>query len=144
MSFPRAYASPAMSPDVQCGTKQLYISRWAMSSHEELNVVESVLQQVGEYAETRAELLKLTTVEKASALISLAAVHAAIYMITSRIILLLSIATAFLLGEWLGRYSYGFFIVTLAFALAGILVYFRRDTWIKNPVARLVITKALE
>lgn len=78
---------------------------------KELNVVESLLQQVGEYAETRTTLLQLTAVDKASGWISLAAAHVVVWMIASGTILLLSIPTAFLLGEWLGRYSYGFFII---------------------------------
>jgi hypothetical protein len=114
-----------------------------MHSHEEPNVVESLLKQVGEYAETRGTLLKLTAVDKASELISLAAVRVAVFLIASRTVLLLSIAAAFLLGEWLGRYSYGFFIVAVAFALVGILVSLRSTTWLKDPVARLVITKLL-
>jgi hypothetical protein len=114
-----------------------------MLSHKEPTVVESLFQQMGEYAETRGALLKLTAVDKASELISLAAVRAAVFLIASVTILLLSIATAFLLGEWLGRYSYGFFIVTIAFALAGILVSLRSARWVKDPVARLVITKVL-
>jgi len=115
-----------------------------MSSDEKLNVIESLSRQVGEYASTRAELLKLTAVAKASELVSSAAEHVAVYLIASRTVLLLSIAGAFLLGEWLGRYSYGFFIVSAIFGLAGILVYFRRSKWVKGPIARLVIAKALE
>lgn len=114
-----------------------------MLSQKEPNVVESLFQQVGEYAETRGALLKLTAVNKASELISLAAVRVAVFLIASRTALLLSIATAFLLGEWLGRYSYGFFIVTIAFALVGVLVSLRSGKWVKDPVARLVITKVL-
>jgi hypothetical protein len=87
---------------------------------QEFNVVESLLQQVGDYAETRATLLQLTAADKASGWISLAAADVVVWMIASGTILLLSIATAFLLGEWLGRYPYGFFIMTIAFSLAGI------------------------
>jgi hypothetical protein len=114
-----------------------------MSSHEDLNVVESLFRQVGEYAETRGQLLKLTAVDKASEFISSAAVPVAMYVMASKVILLLSIGIAFLIGEWLGRYSYGFFIVSLPFFLAGILLYLRRDAWVKDPVARLLITKFL-
>jgi len=115
-----------------------------MASNEKLNVLESLSRQIGEYASTRGELLKLTAVAKASELVSSTAEHVAVYLIASRTVLLLSIAAGFLLGEWLGRYSYGFFIVTAVFAIAGILVYFQRSKWVKDPVARLVITKVLE
>ena len=114
-----------------------------MSAHEEAGIVEALLRQAGEYAETRGTLLKLTAADKASELISLAAAWAAVFLIASGTILLLGIATAFLLGEWLGRYSYGFFIVSIPFALAGILVSLRSRKWVKDPVARLVITKLL-
>ena len=110
---------------------------------DEPNVIESLFLQVGEYAETRAALLKLTMVDKASEVISSVAVYAAVYLTASIVILLSGVTTAFLLGEWLGRYSYGFFIVTIAFALAGILLYNWRDKWIKNPVAKLIITKVV-
>lgn len=114
-----------------------------MSSQNESNVVESMFQQVGAYAETRTDLFKLSAVDKASELVSSAAVRVAIYVIASRTILFLSIATGFLLGELLGSYSNGFFIVSIAFALVGIVVYVWRGKWVKDPVARLVITKAL-
>lgn len=114
-----------------------------MAIQKEPGVVESLLAQVGEYAETRATLLKLTAVEKASDFISSAAVPVALYVVVSRTFLLLSIATAFLLGEWLGKYSLGFFIVTIVFSLAGAIVYVQRDKWIRGPAARLIITKVL-
>ena len=79
-----------------------------MSSYDEPNVVESLLQKVSEYAETRAELLKLTTVERASELISSLAANAVVTLIAFVSLLLFSIAAALLLGELLGRYSYGF------------------------------------
>lgn len=114
-----------------------------MPENKELNSVESLFRQVGDYVETRGELFKLTAVDNASALLSTAAARVAVYVIASRTVLLLSIAAGFLLGEWLGKISYGFFVVAAAFALAGILVYLWRDKWVKDPVARLVITKAL-
>jgi len=144
MSEPLAYTSPVVDPDIQCKTQQHHNSRWAMSSHNELNGVETLFQQIGEYAETRAELLKLVAVNKASEFVSSTAVQIAVYLIASRVVLLLSIAAALLLGEWLGGYSYGFFIVALAFTLAGMLVYLRRNQWVKDPVARLLIAKVLE
>lgn len=117
--------------------------RHPMAVQETSHTIESLFDQIGSYGETRIEILKLSTVDKASELISLASVRVALYLMASRTILFLCIAIAFLLGEWLGRYSYGFFIVSTAFILAGIPVYVWRDKWIRDPVARLVITKLL-
>ena len=115
-----------------------------MAVQTESHIIDSLFDQIGNYGDTRIEILKLSAVEKASLLISQASARAAVYLMASATILFASIAIALLLGEWLGRYSYGFFIVSIAFVLAGILVYVWRDKWIRDPVARLVITKALE
>jgi len=114
-----------------------------MSSSSE-PTLDSLIRQVREYAETRAELLKLTAVARASEFTSTLAGRLAVYLLASRMILLLSIGIAFLLGEWIGRYSIGFLLVSVAFALAGIAVHFWRDKWIVDPVARGFITKILE
>jgi len=114
-----------------------------MSLETEPDLLESLFRQIREYGNTRADLLKLTAVDKASVVTSSAAVPVALYVIVSRTFLFLSIASAFLLGEWLGRYSLGFFIVTIVFSLAGAIVYVQRDKWIRGPAARLVITKVL-
>jgi len=114
-----------------------------MTVHDEPHTMESLFERIRDYGETRVEIFKLTAVDKASELISLASVRVVMYLIASRTILFLGIAAGFLLGEWLGRYSYGFIIVSIAFVLAGILVYIRRGKWVKDPVARLVITKVL-
>lgn len=114
-----------------------------MAVHNKSDSMESLFEQVRSYGETRIEILKLSAVDKASEVISLASVRVALYLIASKSVLFLSVATGFLLGEWLGRYSYGFIIVSIAFALAGIPVYIWRGKWVKDPVARLVITKAL-
>ena len=105
--------------------------------------LESLFRQVREYAETRAELLKLTAVAKASDLTSTIAGRVAVYLLASRMILLFSIGLAFLLGEWVGRYSIGFLLVGLAFALAGVAVHIWRDKWVVDPVARGFITRML-
>jgi len=115
-----------------------------MSSYDEPNVVESLLQKVSEYAETRAELLKLTTVERASELISSLAANAVVTLIAFVSLLLFSIAAALLLGQLLGRYSYGFLIVAIAFGVFGIITFLRREKWVKDPVSRLFIAKVLE
>ena len=114
-----------------------------MAVQTESRIIDSLVEQISDYGDTRIEILKLSAVEKASELISFVSVRAAIYLIASGTILFLAIAIALFLGEWLGRYSYGFFIVSIAFVLAGILVYVWRNKWIRDPVARLVVTKAL-
>jgi hypothetical protein len=117
--------------------------RHPMAVQTESHIIDSLFDQIGNYGDTRIEILKLSAVDKASELISFASVRAALYLMVSGAILFSSIAIALLLGEWLGRYSYGFFIVSIAFVLAAILIYVLRDKWIRDPVARLVITKAL-
>ena len=115
-----------------------------MAEQDEPGIIESLIGQIHAFGATSIAIAKLKAVDKASVAIGSASVHAFVYMMGSRVVLLLSVASALLLGEWLGKYSYGFFIVTILFALAGMLVYLRRDKWIRGPVTKLVITRILE
>ena len=115
-----------------------------MEVQDKTGIIQSLIEQIRAFGETSIAIAKLKAVDKASGAIGSASVHAFVYIVGSRVALLLSVASALLLGEWLGTYSYGFFIVTIVFALAGVLVYLRRDKWIRQPVTKLVITKILE
>ena len=115
-----------------------------MEVQDKPGIINSLIEQIRAFGETSIAIAKLKAVDKASGAVASASVHAFVYIIGSRTVLLLSVASALLLGEWLGKYSYGLFIVTLVFALAGTLVYLRRDKWIREPVTKLVITKILE
>lgn len=106
--------------------------------------VESLLDRVKDYAETRIDLLKLKAVDKASSFISSFASLLIIMMICIVGFLFLNIGIALLLGDLLGKYYYGFFIVTGFYFVTGFILFIFKDKWLKAPVSNMMIKSLLD
>ena len=67
-----------------------------------------------------------------------------VVFVISTFILFLSVGIALLLGEWLGKLYYGFFIIAVFYLVVGIVMHFYLHKWIKKPVADLIIKQVLK
>ena len=106
--------------------------------------VESLVSQAGDYLNTRLELLKLKTIDKASEVISSVVSKLALIFFFVIFALILSMGLAFWIGELAGKTSYGFFIIAGVYLVAGIVLYVYRRKWLKAPVANILIRKILK
>jgi len=107
------------------------------------NHFESLLYKTREYAETKADLLKLKVADKASDTVSDAASTMVVFIFGAFFLLTLSIGLALLIGEWLGKNYYGFFIVAGFYGIAGVIVKANRVNLVKTPVSNFIIGKIL-
>ena len=105
---------------------------------------ESLLSQAGEYAETKAALFTLKIADKTSDTVSDAASSLVVLLFVGAFVLCLSIGLALLLGEWLGKNYYGFFIVAALYGMAGIIFHVNRKSLVKTPVNNFIIGKILK
>src|ERR1035437_2223370 len=93
-----------------------------------------LFEKVGHYAQTTAELYKLKAVDKSADVLSTLTARLTIVVFIAMFFLMLSIGMALWIGEILWKSYYGFFVVAGFYALAGILFYAFRNTWIKEPI----------
>ena len=105
---------------------------------------ESLLSRAGEYAETKATLFKLKIADKTSDTVSDAASTLVVGLFVGFFLLCFSIGLALLIGEWLGKNYYGFFIVSGLYGIAGIIFHLNRKSLVKTPVSNFIITKILK
>ncbi len=108
------------------------------------NHFETLLSKAGDYAETRAKLLKLKVADKASDTVSDAASALVIAVIAVFFIFLISTGLALLIGDWLGKNYYGFFVVAGIYAIAGIIFRANKDRFVKTPVSNFILRKILK
>lgn len=108
------------------------------------NHFESLISKAGDYAETRAKLLKLKVADKTSDTVSDAASIFVIWVFVVFFMAAFSVGIALLIGEWLGKNYYGFFIVSLLYGIAGIIFKINRKSFIKTPVSNFIIRKILK
>ena len=106
--------------------------------------IESLWDRAKDYIETRAELLKLKAIDKASGIIS--ALAARIFLVVTFVIFLglFNIGLAIWIGQLVGEIYCGFFIVAGFYALLGLILFLCRNSLIKGPISNSIINKLLE
>ncbi|MDE3249519.1 MAG: phage holin family protein [Bacteroidota bacterium] len=107
----------------------------------EHNHFETLFVKARDYAETRAELVKLKVADKTSETASEAVSVIAGLVLLLVFVLLLSVGLALLAGEWLGKTYYGFFAVSGLYGIIGLIVKANSGRLIKAPVSDFIVGK---
>jgi hypothetical protein len=105
--------------------------------------IEKLIEKIEQYGINTLELLKLKMLRRSIILFTGFTSYSAIFLAILFLILFLSIGFSLLLGECLGRLSYGFFIVAGGYFVVFIICYFFLHQWIKKPLANRIIQKVL-
>jgi hypothetical protein len=108
---------------------------------DQQNDIDILLSDAGDYIETRTTLWKLKAVESLSEVSSDLASGLGLIAILSIFLMILTIGFALLLGDWLGKGFYGFFIMGGLYAVIGLVFYLRRNRWLKEPFSNMLIRK---
>lgn len=111
------------------------------SIHDHL---ESLFIKTREYAETNIELNKLKAVDKSSDILSTIISKMIVLLVFIIFIVIVNIGIALLLGEYLGRSFYGFFVLAGFYLIAGFIFISMRKKWFKEPITNMIIQKFLK
>lgn len=109
-----------------------------------IDSIKALIKMSGDYLDTKAELTKMKTIDKSSDVLSDMA-SLCIRILTAFLFIgFCSVALAILIGNTLGAYYYGFFIVGGFYSIILLIIYIQRKKWIKRPVANSLINKMLK
>lgn len=108
------------------------------------SLIELLYEKIEEYGITTYELTKLKLLKTAALVVPSLLSRLIVVFVISTFILFLSIGIALMLGEWLGKLYYGFFIIAVFYLVVGIVMHFYLHKWIKKPVADLIIKQVLK
>jgi hypothetical protein len=103
------------------------------------NKITNLAGHLEEYLKTREELAKLVAAEKSSMVAGTLFSSLVLLLIFSIVFLFLSFSAAYYIAELTGKIYLGFISMTGFYLLLGILFYFNRQRWLKNPVADSVV-----
>jgi len=101
--------------------------------------IESLIERLRNYGETRFELIKLKAINKSSGFVSALVTYLIMVLILVCCFLFINIGIALLLGELLGKSYYGFFIVAVFYGVTGMILFKLKDKWIKTPVINMML-----
>jgi hypothetical protein len=108
------------------------------------SLIELLYEKIEEYGITTYELTKLKLLKTTAQVLPSLLSSLIVVLVISAFIFFLSIGIAILLGEWLGKLYYGFFIIAVFYFVVGIVMHFYLHKWIKKPVANIIIKQVLK
>ena len=102
-----------------------------------MNETQDFFEQLKQYFELQKRSIAVTTAEGLSRVLSAVIAAIVLIMLGSTVLLLLAFAAAHWLGELTGSPSLGFLILFALFLAVFILVWMKRETWIKQPMSSI-------
>lgn len=111
---------------------------------EQSNDIDTLLSDAGDFVETKATLWRLKAIESLADVSGELVSGLAMIVIASITALIFSIGFAYLIGDWLGKPFYGFFIIGGLYGIIALIIYARRGQWLKDPFSNMLIRKILK
>jgi hypothetical protein len=106
---------------------------------ENPHLVESLLEKTTDYVKSSIVLVKLKAIDKTADIVSTIIPYAIVYILLGAFILFLNFGIALWLGEILGSFFYGFFMVAGFYGILGTIVHFFFRKRIKKKIANKVV-----
>jgi len=104
--------------------------------------IDTLLTNAEQYNKINLGLLKLKSIDKTADIVSTLTSRTLLVITISIVLLMLTITASLWLGELLGKYYYGFLLVSIAYAILGIFLLLVHKH-IKSNVADRVIKQML-
>jgi hypothetical protein len=105
----------------------------------DFNDTETLVDQVKEYLNTRLTQLKLSFVEKTSKVAALMIAVIISALVFFLFLVLISIAGAIVIGQWIENYWLGFLIISAIVLFAGFILWLSKDRLIRMPIMNALI-----
>ena len=106
--------------------------------------IDILLSDAGDFIETRTTLWKYKGIESLADVSGELVAGLAMIVFVSFVVIIFSIGFALLIGEWLGKSYYGFFIMGGFYSIVALILYARRGKWLKDPFSNMLIRKILK
>lgn len=106
--------------------------------------VEELFYKIKDYGDTRLDLFKLKSINKAAGLLSTVITSLVVFMLVFLVIICVSIGLALLIGQWLGAYYYGFFIIAVVYLITGLVLFSNKTKMIKTPISDRLIKDLID
>ena len=106
--------------------------------------IEALFERVEAYGKTTYELSKLKALEAITMVATSLVSRLSVAVVISLFVIILNVGIALLLGDLLGKFYYGFFIVAFFYLILGIVLHFFLHRWIKKPLSDLIVTQVLQ
>ncbi len=105
---------------------------------------ETLLEKAEDFGITSVELVKLKAVDKTAEVVSSLIPHSVAFVLGASFMVFLNLGIAFWLGEILGQFYYGFFLVAAFYVLSGVIFHFFIHKKMKRYICDSIIQQLLK
>ena len=98
-----------------------------------------LLQETKQYLNLQKEYALMDTADKLTVILSTVAIAAVCFVLGAMILFFLTFALAYWIGNLTGNLSLGFFSIAVFLVLVLLIAYTKRNAWIIQPLARMMI-----
>ncbi len=109
------------------------------SSSKNIENMQRLFLEFKKYIELQKEYIKLDTAEKLTVIISATISISIMLILGAMVLFFLSFAIAWYLSDILNSMPLGFGIIAVFCLLLCIIFYYKRETWVFQPTARLMV-----
>jgi hypothetical protein len=106
--------------------------------------VEELFQKIRDYADVRLQLLKLKSINKVSGFLSFIITTLILIIFICAVFICITIGAALLIGDCVGRTSYGFLIVGGIYLIIGLVFYSLRGKIIRTKIKNKLIKELID
>jgi hypothetical protein len=114
------------------------------NTDEILNSAGETFEYARHYIKQQGDYIRLEAAERISKTTSAMVTAMVLSIFSLLVLIMLSLAAAFWIGERLGSYSQAFLIVSVAYSALGSLVYIYRRQFVTNPTLKLMLNAFFE
>ena len=115
------------------------------SNSKNIESIGKLLLEFKKYLELQKEFVKLDAIEKMTVILSAILIVTVLLLLGSIVLLFLTFALAYYLGDVLGSLSLGFGLISAFILLLTVIFYLNRNRMVIQPMARfmtkLILTK---
>lgn len=115
-----------------------------MSKQPVFTSLELLFSQSKEYLENRIDLVKMKVADKTASVVSAIITGVVLSVVGFIFFIVLNIGLGLLIGDLVGRASWGFLILSSLYAIAGIILFSARNKIFKSPVTTMIFRKFLK
>jgi uncharacterized membrane protein YqjE len=111
---------------------------------EDFKKVESLVNELKEYVNIRVAQAKLSIAEKLSRIVAYMISILMAALVFFLFLVLVSVAAAIVIGQWLENMWLGFIIVACLCLLLGLLLWWAKDKLVRKPIMNALINVLFE
>lgn len=111
---------------------------------EDFQKVESLVNEIKDYVNTRVDQAKLSIAEKLSKILAYMISVLMAALVFFLFLVLISVAAAIAIGQWLDNYWLGFIMVAAICLLLGLIMWLSKDALLRRPIMNAFIGMLFE